>query len=151
ALRSNRSRIGAWLPSFRSTQLADRHFAYRSDQSLAAPNKTSFARQRDRVQGRPVKMAIVALVLVAGCASNTGVTSASSGQPADGGVIADAGTPDAGTLDTCPLSPHWVRDWALPVGSDATLLFHSPQPSDLWLESFDDVNNYAQLYHRAAG
>jgi hypothetical protein len=103
-------------------------------------------------------MVILAAVAV-GCGSSAdGMRSTSSGQRADGGVVADAGAPaidagtaDAGTPDTCPLSPHWTRDWALPVGNDATLLFHSPQPGDLWLESFDDIRNYAQLYHRVAG
>jgi hypothetical protein len=63
----------------------------------------------------------------------------------------DAGTPDAGGPDTCSLSPQWIRDSALPAQGHQTLLFHSPQPGDLWLESFDDIHNYAQLYHRVAG
>lgn len=109
-------------------------------------------------------MKIVMLtVVVVGCGSSADVvTSAPSDQPPVGVVVdagavdggtrgVDAGTLDAGNLDSCPLTPHWVRDWALPVGSDATLLFHSPQRGDLWLESFDDVNNYAELYHRVAG
>src|SRR5438477_10761726 len=96
------------------------------------------------VQARCVKTAILAAAVVVGCGSSAdGLTSASSGQPADGGVVADAGTPDAGTPGICPLSPHWVRDWALPVQGSPTLFFHSPQPGDLWLESFDDIHNYA--------
>jgi hypothetical protein len=87
-----------------------------------------------------VKVAILALavvvVVVVGCGSNAdALTSASSNQPVDGGAktAPDAGINPPSDAGVSPTSK-WVRDSTITVYGDATVLFHSPQPGDLWLE-----------------